>query len=101
MILEDVREMLADVAPEAIILDNPSFDRSIIGITTEGGIVYDLEKMAEELANDDGIPLDEAYEFIDYNTLRSLGYASLQGISPTILDNSYFAIAMDRSQLED
>lgn len=92
MILKDVRELLAEVAPEAIILDNPSFDRSIIGITTEGGIVYDLEKMAEELASEDEISLDEAYEFIDYNTLRSLGYTSLQGVPPTVLDNSCLAM---------
>lgn len=34
-----------------------------------------LKKMAEELSIDDGISLDEAIDFIDYNAIRSLPYA--------------------------
>lgn len=88
MIRDDIRQTLQEIAPDAILFDNPSFDNSIIGLSTEGGVVYDLEQMAEELAAEDQIPLDEAYEFIDYNTLRSLGYMNLEGIAPTVVDRN-------------
>ena len=88
MIRDDIRQTLQEIAPDAILLDNPSFDNSIIGLSTEGGVVYDLERMAEELAVEDQIPLDEAYEFIDYNTLRSLGYMNLEGVAPTVVDQN-------------
>lgn len=88
MIRDDIRQTLQEIVPDAILFDNPSFDNSIIGISTEGGVVYDLERMAEELAAEDQIPLGEAYEFIDYNTLRSLGYMNLEGIAPTVVDQN-------------
>ena len=34
--------------------------------------MYDYEKMINELAEEDGISYEEAQEFIDYNTMRSL-----------------------------
>lgn len=90
MINKERREVIAAVSPEAILFENPSFDHSIIGLTSAGAVVYDLEKMIDELANDDSISADEAYEFIDYNTLRSLGYATLEGIAPIVIDRSLF-----------
>lgn len=54
--------------------ENPSFDKSIIGITHNGRLIYDYEKMIYELAQDDGCDPLEAEEFIDYNTMRALPY---------------------------
>lgn len=59
----------------AIILDNPSFDKSIVGYTSDGRLVYDFDKMVYEFAFDND--LDEfidAIEFIEYNTERALPY---------------------------
>lgn len=69
---ENIREMLDD---NTIVFDNPAFDNSIIGITTDGQAVYSYYKMIEELMNDDGISEEEAIEWIEYNSLRSLPYA--------------------------
>ena len=55
--------------------DNPSFDNSIIGVTTDGQAVYDYEKMVEELMNDDDISEQEAIDWIEYNTIRTIPYA--------------------------
>lgn len=59
---------------DAIILDNPSFDNSIVGKSLDGRLVYSYEKMVEEMVNDDAIEYTDAIEFIDYNTFRALPY---------------------------
>jgi hypothetical protein len=69
---ESIREMLNE---DTIVFDNPAFDNSIIGMTTDGQAVYSYYKMIEELMNDDGISEEEAIEWIEYNSLRSLPYA--------------------------
>lgn len=69
---EGVRSELSE---DAIVFDNPSFDNSIIGVTIDGQAVYDYDKMVEELMKDDGVSEQEAIDWIDYNTIRSIPYA--------------------------
>lgn len=67
---------IREILPEgAIILDNSAFDNSIIGVTLDRRLIYDYDKMIEELIEDDGMSFDEAMEWIDYNTIRALPYA--------------------------
>ena len=92
MIDEKFRKSLDDYCLErdfpTILFDGPAFDRSIIGITDEGRLVYDYEKMIDELAEEDGISREEAQEFIDYNTMRVLPYIHHQDsqYTPIILE---------------
>ena len=72
MVNPKVRERLDE---GALVFDNPAYDNSIIGQTFDGKAIYDIESMAEELASDDKITLEEAMDFIDYNAIRSLPYA--------------------------
>lgn len=101
MINENLRKKIADMGfPDSYLYDNPSFDNSIIGITDSGRVVYDYDMMAQEFVEDDkeysikqymdALPdnerdsvteeqimddlLMEAYEFIDYNTIRATPY---------------------------
>ena len=60
---------------DTIIFDNPSFDNSIVGVTTEGRAVYDYWKMVAELMEDDNISEQDAIDWIEYNTIRSIPYA--------------------------
>lgn len=69
---ENVRAMLDE---DSIVFDNPSFDNSIIGITTDSHAVYDYDKMVVELMKDEDISQIESIEWIDYNTLRAIPYA--------------------------
>ena len=64
-----------ELEEDTIVFDNPSFDNSIIGITTDGKAVYDYEKMVAELMEDDDISEQEAIDFIEYNTIRAIPYA--------------------------
>lgn len=69
---EEIRQELDE---DAVVFDNPSFDNSIIGITTDGKAVYDYEKMVDELMTDDNISEQEAIDWIEYNTIRAIPYA--------------------------
>ena len=72
MVNQKVRELLDD---DTLVFDNPAYDNSIIGKTFDGRAIYDIEAMAEELASDDEMTLEEAMDFIDYNAIRALPYA--------------------------
>ena len=72
MVKPEIRERLDD---GALVFDNPAYDNSIIGQTFDGRAIYDVDAMAEELAADDEITVEEAMDFIDYNAIRSLPYA--------------------------
>ena len=51
-----------------------SYDNSIIGVTEDGRAVYDMNKMMEEFAEDEGCDSMEAIEWIEYNTIRAIPY---------------------------
>lgn len=71
--MRDVRDILCDAGYEdAVII--PGYDDAIIGITSEGAVVYDYTLMVAILSEADGIDPDEAREYIDYNVIRSLPY---------------------------
>ena len=59
---------------ETLILDNHEYDKSIIGVTEDGRLIYDLEKMIQEFMEDEGCDETEAIEWLEYNTLRALPY---------------------------
>lgn len=59
-----------------LILDNSAYDNSIIGISNDNRLVYDYDKMVEEYSTDNECSIEEAIEWIDYNTIRALSYNS-------------------------
>ena len=73
LLRENINEI--EVLDGAVILDNPSFDKSIVGYTSDGKLVYDFDKMVVEFASDNDIDdIIESIEFIEYNTERALPY---------------------------
>ena len=72
-------ELRAELPEDAIVFDNMSYDGSIMGVTTDGRVVYDYDKMVEELMADEQCSYEEAADWIDYNTIRSLPYAGESG----------------------
>ena len=76
---EQIRETLCEYGFEdALVFDNPDFDEAIIGVTEEGRVIYDYSAMIDSMAARDGISEEEAMEFIEYNTIRSIPYAGAQ-----------------------
>lgn len=68
-------QLRAELPEDAILFDNMSYDSSIVGVTTDGRVVYDYDKMILELMEDEEWSYDEAVDWIEYNTIRSLPYA--------------------------
>ena len=76
---------------DTIILDDPSFDDAIIGITEDGHLIYNYDSMVNHLVDSyikEGINEDEAYtsaiEWISYNTIRAIPYMKSYGKEPII-----------------
>jgi hypothetical protein len=67
---------LRTLLPEdSLVFDNASYDNSIVGVTTDNRVVYDYDKMIAELMEDEELSYDDAVDWIEYNTIRSLPYA--------------------------
>lgn len=76
---------------DTIILDDPSFDDAIIGVTEDGHLIYNYDSMVITLVDNyikEGINEDEAYtsaiEWISYNTIRAIPYMKSYGKEPII-----------------
>lgn len=82
MVVSKIRKLLPK---EAAVLDDPAFDCSIVGITSDGEVVYDYDTMVRELIADDNISEEEARDFIDNKTLRRIPYASSYGTPPVVM----------------
>ncbi len=69
-------EKLLDMGYEdVVIFKNYSYDDALIGVTEDNRAVYDFDKMVAWLMETEGFTQDEAIEWIEYNTIRALGYA--------------------------
>lgn len=60
---------------DIIILSNPSFDTALIGVSDDGRAIYDYDLMIEDLIKTEGWSIEEAMDWISYNSFRSLPYA--------------------------
>jgi len=58
-----------------VFFENFGYDDALIGVSHDDRAVYDYDKMVEWLVNNEGMTDTEAVEWIDYNTVRALGYA--------------------------
>lgn len=87
MVNDEIRKALENYCEEneleedecPLLLDNPAFDNSIVGITSDNRLVYDRSKMVEELSeefaqNGSNDPEIEAEDFISYDTERAIPY---------------------------
>ena len=79
---QDLRSLLPE---DAIVFDNMSYDESIIGVTFDGRVIYDYDLMVCELMQDEECSHDEAVDWIEYNTLRSLPYGGDK--APLVMSN--------------
>lgn len=85
---EETKRLLSEWnLDEAIAFENPSYETAIVGhdIYTNR-IIYDYGRMIDYLVENEQMNEDEAVEFIDYNTIRSLDYIE----NPPIILNKIF-----------
>lgn len=69
-------EKLLDMGyDDVVVLWDYSYDDALIGVSEDNRAIYDYEKMVEWLVKTENFSEEEAMEWIDYNTIRSLPYA--------------------------
>lgn len=72
-----VAEKIENAGYESVLVfENPSYESAFIGVSHDERAVYDYDKMLACLMDEDGMTMEEAAEFIDFNTVRSLPYYS-------------------------
>lgn len=59
---------------ETIFFEHPSMVKAITGITDSEQLIYDYDLMIKAAMEEEGWTCEEAVEWIEYNTLRSLPY---------------------------
>lgn len=69
------RQILLDMGYEdSIIFENPDYDSAIVGVSDNGEVIYDFDKMVRRLIEEEDMSAEEAADFISYNSIRSLPY---------------------------
>lgn len=87
MINNELRDFITEEHEEAVVFNIPSYDNAIVGLSEDGRVIYDYDLMIKELTNNTALTEDEAIQYIDYNTIRTLPYIEEQ-VRPIILYNS-------------
>lgn len=59
---------------ETVFFEHPSMVKAITGITDSEQLIYDYNLMIEAAMEEEGWTCEEAIEWIEYNTLRSIPY---------------------------
>lgn len=92
MNIQNLKEELESQYGGYAIFETPYFNEAIIGITSSGQLIYSYDKMVESLAKEyisegdkEDVAYENAIEFIEYNTLRTLPY--MGEFKPVILYN--------------
>lgn len=89
--VKELQDLLNELEyKDTVVLENPSYLNAIIGITDDGALCYSYEKMIECLMEEDKMEQEDAMEFIDYNTIRALPYASSMGVRPIVVYDGFF-----------
>lgn len=72
---QEIRKWVSELNEEAILWDG--LDECIIGVSTDGKAVYDIQKMIAHFQTE-GMSREEAEEWVDYNIL----YAYVGELTP-------------------
>jgi len=73
--IDDLKGYLAEQGlDDTVILEGPSYISAVVGISTDGRLIYSRPLMVRYLCKKDGMAELDAEEFIDFNTVRALPY---------------------------
>lgn len=59
---------------DVVALSDPEYNSAIVGVTVDNRLVYNYDRIARVLVEDDDMEYEDACEFIDYNIIRALPY---------------------------
>lgn len=73
--IDSLKDYLCELGHEdSVVLESPDYLSAVAGVSEDGRVIYSYPRMLEHLVLNDGMTYEEAAEFIDYNTIRSLPY---------------------------
>lgn len=82
------KELIENATRGALVLEPQStFNHALVGVTSDGRLVYSEEKIILALQEQDGMDYEEALEFYEYNTVRALAYEKAK-VAPIILSHT-------------
>lgn len=71
----NAEERLLEFGYEGIkYLTDYSYDSALIGVSDDGRAIYDYGLMIEWLMEEESLSIEDAVDWVEYNTLRSLSY---------------------------
>lgn len=83
--IEDLKEYLAEQGfTDTVVLESPAYVSAVIGISTDGRLIYSRGLMVTHLCKKDGMSELDAEEFIDFNTVGAL--PNMGGKAPIIME---------------
>lgn len=90
-ILDALKIFAADVGKEVFLIGSGDeanlFASAIVGVDESShSIIYDYRKLVSALMEWNDWDEESAIEWVEYNTIRSLGYVSSNGISPIVME---------------
>lgn len=86
----ELKDMIADLVfddeelNQIIVLEGDEFADGAVGLTDDNRLVYSYERLVESLAKVYGSE-EDAVDWLEYNTIRSLPYMSSYGNIPLII----------------
>ena len=77
----DIKQQISDLVGEdqdmlnqIIILEGDEFANGFIGLSVDNRVVYSYDRLVDSLSRSNNWTTDEAIEWLEYNTIRSLPY---------------------------
>jgi hypothetical protein len=68
--IEEMVDKIAEMNPEAILLEPQSFyNKTIMGYSEDGRVVYSVDQILEGHVNQDDMTYEDAVEFFEFNTI--------------------------------
>ena len=74
MTVQEVNDYAESCDKTILMFSNPDFASAIVGISSDDRVIYDYDKMIQDLMQTEDLSEIDAIEFINYNTIRSLPY---------------------------
>ena len=79
-------EFLSETYGDDVVhFDGPEFDGGIVGVTTDGRLVYSYDKLVRALMEANKWDETDAIDWVEFNTLRSLPY--IHGKAPVVMND--------------
>ncbi len=73
--MKEFKDILCERGYEdAVVLESPDYLSAIVGVSDDGRVIYDYEKMTQCLMETEGMDYEEAMEFVNFNTLGAIPY---------------------------